>query len=70
MANSIDLTKKDKEYAETLRYFEMIVVECGYMGAFVCNKKGLVTIATLEENVGRDLISKYKIYTAQRFLSG
>ncbi|MGR3301721.1 MAG: PAS domain S-box protein [Candidatus Scalindua sp.] len=58
MANSVNLTKKDKEYAETLRYLEMIVVEYGYMGAFVCNAKGLVTIATIEENVGRDLSKK------------
>ncbi|MEE8597480.1 MAG: cache domain-containing protein, partial [bacterium] len=58
MANSVNLTKKDKEYAETLRFLETIVVEYGYMGAFICNEKGLVTIATIEENVGRDLSKK------------
>jgi C4-dicarboxylate-specific signal transduction histidine kinase len=58
MANSVNLTRKDKEYAETLRYLEMIVVEYGYMSAFVCDEKGLVTIATIEENVGRDLSKK------------
>ena len=58
MANSVDLTRKDNEYAETLRHLEMIVVEYGYMGAFVCNDKGLVTIATIEESVGRDLSDK------------
>ncbi|MDR4504784.1 MAG: PAS domain S-box protein [Candidatus Scalindua sp.] len=58
MANSLNLTKKDKEYAETLRYLEMIVVEYGYMSAFICNEKGLVTIATIEENIGRDLSKK------------
>ncbi len=58
MANSVNLTRKDKEYAETVRYLEMIVVEYGYMSAFVCNEKGLVTIATIEENAGRDLSKK------------
>ena len=58
MANSVNLTKKDKEYAETVRYLEMIVVEYGYMGAFVCNEKGLVAIATIEENAERDLSKK------------
>ena len=58
MANSVNLTKKDKEYAETFRYLEMIVVEYGYMSAFVCNEKGLVTIATIEENAGRDISKK------------
>ncbi len=58
MANSMNLTKKDKEYAETLRFLETIVVEYGYMSAFICNEKGLVTIATIEENVGRDLSKK------------
>jgi PAS domain S-box-containing protein len=58
MANSVNLTMKDNEHAETLRHLEMMVVEYGYMGAFVCNDKGLVTIATIEESVGRDLSDK------------
>ena len=58
MANSVNLARNDKKYAETLRYLEMIVVEYGYMSAFVCNEKGLVTIATIEENAGRDLSKK------------
>jgi PAS domain S-box-containing protein len=58
MANSVNLTRRDKKYAETLRYLEMIVVEYGYMSAFVCNEKGLVTIATIEENAGRDISKK------------
>ncbi len=58
MINSVNLTRKDKDYAETLRYLELVVVEYGYMGAFVCNKKGLVTIAMVKENVGRDLSEK------------
>ncbi|MHC4454671.1 MAG: hypothetical protein ACYSWS_08235 [Planctomycetota bacterium] len=58
MINSVNLTRKDKAYAETLRYLELIVVEYGYMGAIVCNEKGLVTIATIDESVGRDLSEK------------
>ena len=58
MVNSVNPTRKDNEYAETLRHLEMIVVEYGYMGAFVCNDKGLVTIATIEDSVGRDLSDK------------
>ncbi len=64
MANSVNLSRKDKEYAETLRYLELIVVEYGYMGAFVCNDKGIVTIATIEENVGRNLSGKGYIKNA------
>ena len=58
MANSVNLTRKDNKYAETFRHLEMMVVEYGYMSAFVCNDKGLVTIATIEESVGRDLSDK------------
>ncbi len=58
MVDSVNLTKKDKGYGETLRYLEMVVVEYGYMSAFVSNDKGLVTIATIEENVGRDISKK------------
>jgi PAS domain S-box-containing protein len=58
MANSVNLARNDKGYAETVRYLEMIVVEYGYMGAFVCNEKGLVTIATIEESIGRNLSKK------------
>ena len=64
MANSVHHTWKDKEYAETLRYLELIVVEYGYMGAFVCDNKGLVTIATIKESVGRDLSNKDYIKNA------
>ena len=55
MANSVNLTRKDREYAETLRYLEMIVLEYGYKDAFVSNDKGLVTVATSEKRVGEDI---------------
>jgi PAS domain S-box-containing protein len=64
MANSVNLTTRDIAYSEELRYLELIVVEYGYMGAFVCNDKGLVTIATIEESVGRDLSNKDYIKNA------
>lgn len=64
MANSIKLTRRDAKYSEELRYLELVVVEYGYMGAFVCNDKGVVTIATISENVGRDLSGKVYIKNA------
>ena len=64
IANSVNLTRRDIEYSEELRYLELIVVEYGYMGAFVCNEKGLVTIATIDESVGRDLSNKDYIKNA------
>ncbi len=64
MANSVNLTTRDTAYSEELRYLELVVVEYGYMGAFVCNDKGLVTIATIKESVGRDLSKKDYIKNA------
>ncbi len=64
MANSVNLTTRDAEYSEELRYLELVVVEYGYMGAFVCDNKGLVTIATIKESVGRDLSNKDYIKNA------
>ena len=64
LANSVNLTSRDSEYSEELRYLELIVVEYGYMGAFVCDAKGVVKIATISENVGRDLSSKEYIKNA------
>ncbi len=64
MVNSIKLTRRDAKYSEELRYLELVVVEYGYMGAFVCNDKGVVTIATISENVGRDLSGKDYIKNA------
>ncbi|MDV5165819.1 MAG: cache domain-containing protein [Candidatus Scalindua sp.] len=36
-------------------YLELIVNEYGYKGAFVCDEDGIVTLATSEEDVGRDI---------------
>ncbi len=42
-------------------YLELVVTEYGYKGAFVCNDEGIVTLATSEEDVGRD-ISKQDVF--------
>ncbi len=55
MAKSARITKDDKDYSKILQYLEMIVAEYGYKGAFVSNDKGLVTLATSEERVGKDI---------------
>lgn len=58
MAKSVETEKGDEAYDDFLRYLQMIVAEYGYMGAFVINGKGLATIATIEENIGKDLSDK------------
>ena len=59
MADSVHTAKGSHDYQSFLHYLEMIVAEYGYMGAFVINEKGIVAVATIEENVGRDLSKKY-----------
>lgn len=55
MRKSGRITKEDKDYEDFVRYMETIVAEYGYKGAFVSNDNGLVTVATSEEDVGRDI---------------
>ncbi|MHC4270061.1 MAG: PAS domain S-box protein [Planctomycetota bacterium] len=55
MINSVNVTVKDKEYQNIVRYLEGLVAEYGYKGAFVSNNKGMVTIATSEERVGKNI---------------
>ncbi|MFQ5686650.1 MAG: PAS domain S-box protein [Candidatus Scalindua sp.] len=55
MIKSAKITQKDEDYKDIVRYLEMIVAEYGYKSAFVSNDKGLVTVATSEEEVGRDI---------------
>ncbi|MCP4273666.1 MAG: PAS domain S-box protein [Gammaproteobacteria bacterium] len=55
MADSVHTAKGSHGYHSFLHYLEMIVAEYGYMGAFVINGKGVVCVATIEDNVGRDL---------------
>ncbi len=55
MVNSVKIKKESNEYKDIVLYLEMIVAEYGYKSAFVSNDKGLVTVATSEEEVGRDI---------------
>ena len=55
MANSVEVTKIDKEYQGFLRYLEMVVAEYGYMGAFVSNEEGVITVSTFEKMVGNNI---------------
>ncbi|MCP4253751.1 MAG: PAS domain S-box protein, partial [Candidatus Scalindua sp.] len=58
MADSVHTAKGSHDYNSFLHYLEMIVAEYGYMGAFVINEKGIVAVATIEENIGRNLSTK------------
>lgn len=49
------ITKDDKDYPDIVQYLNVIKTEYGYKGAFVCNDKGIVTIATVEEGLGNDV---------------
>jgi PAS domain S-box-containing protein len=55
MSRSANITRKDKDYYDLVLYLERVVAEYGYKSAFVSNDKGLVTVATSEEGVGRDI---------------
>ncbi|MDR4504850.1 MAG: PAS domain S-box protein [Candidatus Scalindua sp.] len=55
MVNSINVTIKDSEYQKTVQYLDKVVDESGYREAFVCNNKGVITLATSEERVGKDI---------------
>jgi len=58
MADSVNTAKGSHDYHNYLHYLKMIVAEYGYMGAFVINEKGIVTVSTIEESIGRDLSEK------------
>jgi PAS domain S-box-containing protein len=55
MAKSAKITKEDKGYKDIVQYLKLVVAEYGYKGAFVINDKGLVTVSTVGDDVGRDL---------------
>ncbi|HHT9127788.1 MAG TPA: PAS domain S-box protein [Candidatus Wujingus californicus] len=55
MIKCIGITKDDKDYPDIVQYLNVIKTEYGYKGAFVCNDKGIVTIATVEEGLGNDV---------------
>ncbi|MFV1977437.1 MAG: cache domain-containing protein [Candidatus Scalindua sp.] len=60
VANSVISAGGDDSKAS--EYLELVVTEYGYKGAFVSNEKGLITLATSEEEVGGD-ISKRDVFT-------
>jgi len=51
----VKMKKDDKEYQEVVQYFESLKVEYGYKGVFVSNDKGLITVATADEDIGGDI---------------
>src|SRR3990167_8043150 len=55
MAKCARITREDKDYSDIVQYLEVIKSEYGYKGVLVSNDKGLVTIATMGENVGGDI---------------
>ena len=55
MVKSAKITKTDKDYKDIVQYLKLVVAEYGYKGAFVINDKGLVTVSTVGDDVGRDL---------------
>ncbi len=61
VVNSVKITAKANEHNDTIRYLEIFVTEYGYKGAFISDNKGLVTLATREGIVGKD-ISKMDIF--------
>lgn len=55
MANSVSISEKDARYGDMLRFLQKVANEYGYMGAFVCDGQGVVKVATVKENVGRNV---------------
>ncbi|MEK6730475.1 MAG: cache domain-containing protein, partial [Planctomycetota bacterium] len=51
----VKMKKDDKEYQEVVQYFESLKVEYGYKGVFVSNDKGIITVATADEELGGDI---------------
>ena len=51
----VKMKKDDKEYQEIVQYFESLKVEYGYKGVFVSNDKGIITVATADEEIGGDV---------------
>ena len=51
----VKMKKDDKEYQEVVQYFESLKVEYGYKGVLVSNDKGIITVATTDEEIGGDV---------------
>ncbi len=55
ISRSTIIPKNDKDYADIIRYLEVIKNAYSYKGIFISNDKGLVTIATVGETIGADI---------------
>jgi len=55
MAKCAKITRDDKEYVDIVQYLEVVKSEYNYKDVLVSNDKGLVTIASAEESIGRDI---------------
>ncbi len=55
VVNSVNTSAEEKEYRDTIKYLKTFVAEYSYKGAFICNNNGLITLATSEERVGKDI---------------
>lgn len=51
----VKITKEDTDYQDAVQYLEAVRNEYGYKGVFISNDKGLVTLATAEEEIGNDI---------------
>jgi len=73
MIKCVKITKEDEDYPDIVQYLETARNEYDYNGVFICNDKGLVTIATAEEGIGND-ISKidyfHEALQGKTFVSG
>ncbi|MDN3512689.1 MAG: SemiSWEET family transporter, partial [Candidatus Jettenia sp.] len=56
IAKGTEITKEDKDYPDIVQYLEEIKNEYGYKGIMMSNNKGLVTVATSGESVGRNIL--------------
>ncbi|WKZ17012.1 MAG: SemiSWEET family transporter [Candidatus Jettenia caeni] len=56
IAKGTEITKEDKDYPEIVQYLEEIKNEYGYKGIMMSNNKGLVTVTTSGESIGRDIL--------------
>lgn len=55
IAKSINLKRDDEDFKKTLRHLETVIIEYGYKGAFVADVNGKVIVATVSDNIGRDI---------------
>ena len=55
IARCAKIAREDKDYMDILQYLEVAKIEYGYRGILIGNDKGLVTIATIEEDVIHDI---------------